>query len=114
MEEIKLIASIVVTILSLIISILFTFFKLCRAKSKYKALENDEDLYSLMLELMKIAEGFIDYNGEEKKEYVLTKLNQFAIDNKLKFNKEELDKKLEDFISLSKNVNNKESKNGQE
>ena len=66
MEEIKLIASIVVTILSLIISILFTFFKLCRAKRKYKDLENDEDLYSLMLELMKIAEGFIDYNGEEK------------------------------------------------
>lgn len=38
--------------------------------------------------LMEMAGKFHDYNGEEKKEFVLTKTNQFALENKLHFNEE--------------------------
>lgn len=114
MEEIKVIISLTLTVFSLIISTVFTFVKLIKIKRKCRDLENDDDIYSLLLELMKIAESFVNYNGEEKKEYVLTRLNQFANLNNFKYDEEISIKKLEELISLSKNVNNKEKNNGQE
>ena len=35
----------------------------------------------------------------------MTKLNQFAIDNDIKFNKEETSSKIEELVDLTKNVN---------
>ena len=54
------------------------------------------------------AEAFVNYSGAEKKEYVLTKANRFAIENKIPFNETELSDKIEELIILSKEVNKRE------
>ena len=54
---------------------------------------------------------FNNYLGNEKKEYVITKLNQFAIENNIDFDKEKLDERIEKLIKLSKNVNYKKNNN---
>ena len=54
---------------------------------------------------MEIAESFANYSGEEKKEYVITKVNQFAIENGIKFDLQMVTEKIEEMIELSKKVN---------
>ena len=54
---------------------------------------------------MEIAEQFTNYSGEEKKEYVMTRVNQFALENKIKFDSEAVNEKIEELIGLSKKVN---------
>lgn len=54
------------------------------------------------------AEQFKNYTGKEKKNYVLTKMNQFSIENGIKFSSEFISEKIEEIISLTKNVNTKE------
>jgi hypothetical protein len=54
---------------------------------------------------MTIAESYYNYLGEEKKAYVLTKLNQYALDNGITFDEEKASQKIEELIALSKNVN---------
>ena len=53
--------------------------------------------------------GFDLKNGtakkQEKKEYVMTKANQFALDNGIKFNEEFISNKIEDLLSLTNQVN---------
>lgn len=54
------------------------------------------------------AEKFVHYSGEEKLAYVVTKANQYAIENKLKFEKQDVVEQIENLISLTKNVNQRE------
>ena len=56
---------------------------------------------------MEIAENFSNYSGEEKKQFVLTKVNQFAIENGLKFDAETTAAQVEKLIELSKKINAK-------
>lgn len=54
------------------------------------------------------AEKFANYSGEEKKAYVMTKANQYAIEHKLNFNAEEVSKQVESLVNLTKQVNQRE------
>ena len=70
-------------------------------------MQNYSFLDDAVAPLMEIAEGFTNYSGEEKKQFVLTKVNQFAIENGLKFDAEETAAKVEKLINLTKKINTK-------
>lgn len=60
------------------------------------------------------AEKFLNYSGKDKKEYVMTKVNQAAIDNKVKFDKETVSSLIEKIVDITKNVNKREKDKGKE
>ena len=108
MEEIELILTLAGTVLSLFIASVLFIVKIIRGSISKKELKNSYVLLEAVAPLMEIAETFTHYSGEEKKEYVMTKVQQFAIENGIKFDSEAVKNKIEELIDLSKNVNGKE------
>lgn len=108
MEEIELILTLAGTVLGLFIASVLFIVKIIRGSISKKELKNSYVLLEAVAPLMEIAETFTHYSGEEKKEYVMTKVQQFAIENGIKFDSEAVTNKIEELIGLSKNVNGKE------
>ena len=99
--------------LALAISNVVAFFK----KGKWKKMFKKENikLYTLnvLMQFMEEIEQFKDFSSEEKKEFVLTKFNQYCIDNGYEFNAELTDENVEKLIEFSKVVNS-DGRTGQE
>ena len=108
MEEIELILTLAGTVIGLFIASVLFIVKIIRGSISKKELKNSYVLLEAVAPLMEIAETFTHYSGEEKKEYVMTKVQQFAIENGIKFDSEAVTNKIEELIDLSKNVNGKE------
>lgn len=107
MEHLKLLLSFAVTVLGLLISTLtFLIKSIGNAKAKKKASELLE-LCNVLLPYMEKAEKFVNYTGEEKKEYVMTQVNRYALENGIKFDYNVVSSKIEEYIELSKEVNAK-------
>lgn len=107
MEHLKLLLSFAVTVLGLLISTLtFLIKSIGNAKAKKKASELLE-LCNVLLPYMEKAEKFVNYTGEEKKEYVITQVNRYALENGIKFDYNVVSSKIEEYIELSKEVNAK-------
>lgn len=87
------------------IGFLIPLVKNIKAKNKLVSIKK---LTSTLQSLIIDAEAFVNYSGAEKKEYVLTKANRFAIENKIPYNETELSDKIEELIVLSKEVNKRE------
>ena len=85
MENLELILSLAGTAFSLFIACVVFIVKLIRGYTTKKKLKNSYVLLDAVAPLMEIAESFTNYSGEEKKEYVMTKVNQFALENGIKF-----------------------------
>ena len=105
MENLELIVSLAGTALSLFIACVLFIVKIIRGYITKKKLKNSYVLLEAVAPLMEIAEQFTNYSGEEKKEYVMTRVNQFALENKIKFDSEAVNEKIEELIRLSKKVN---------
>ncbi len=105
MENLELIVSLAGTALSLFIACVLFIVKIIRGYITKKKLKNSYVLLDAVAPLMEIAEQFTHYSGEEKKEYVMTRVNQFALENKIKFDSEAVNEKIEELIGLSKKVN---------
>ena len=105
MKNLELIFSLLATILGLLIT-LITFIKkyVSNLKAK-KIIEQSLKICNILLPLIEKAEEFSSYTGQEKKEYVMTKANQYALDNGIKFNEEFISNKIEDLLSLTNQVN---------
>ena len=56
-------------------------------------------------EAVQEAEKFVNYTGEEKKAYVLTKIRQYTANKNIKFNTDKVSALIEELVLLSKNVN---------
>lgn len=109
MESLREIITIISASLGLfatIIGFLIPLIKNIKAKNKLVAIKK---LTSTLQSLIIDAEAFVNFSGEEKKEYVLTKANRFAIDNKIPYNEADISEKIEKLICLSKEVNKRES-----
>lgn len=107
LENIKYILSVAGTVLSLAAACITFAIKMVKAIKEKKETLNREGLIKALPELIEAAESFNNYSGEEKKEYVLTKVNQYAIESKLSFDLSFVSNKIEELITLSKQVNNK-------
>lgn len=105
MENADVVLSLAGTALSLLITSIVFIARLVKAVKDKKKIQNCTFLEEAVAPLMEIAENFSHYSGEEKKQFVLTKVNQFAIENGFKFDAEATAAKIEKFIELSKKIN---------
>lgn len=103
-EEIATAVSTCIGILATISGLVIPLVKNVKAKNKLTALNK---FASVLQNLISDAECFSNFTGEEKKEYVLTKANRYAIENKIDFDEEAISAKIEELIDLSKKVNAK-------
>ena len=107
MENFEVVLSLAGTALSLLITSIIFVVRLVKAVREKRNMQSSSFLYETVARLMEIAENFSNYSGEEKKQFVLTKVNQFAIENGLKFDAETTAAQVEKLIELSKKINAK-------
>lgn len=108
-EDFKLLVSFAATGIGLISALLVFMQKFFKNSKLNKTLKKSSQILNEIIPIIAEAEKFSNYSGKEKKEYVMTKLNQYAINNKMIFNEEIISNKIEDLINLSKNVNSKKT-----
>ena len=102
------IKEIIAVILSLIVGTIVLIIKLIKnVKLKVTAI-NLNDLEKVISDYICTAEAFLNYSGAEKKEWVKTKVNQYAIENRIVYNENVTNEVIENLIRLSKIVNKRE------
>ncbi len=107
LENITLFLPFLAPILGLLgVTILF-LKKFVKNKKLKNVLEKAEEVTKNIIPFIVEAEKFINYTGIEKKNYVMTRLNQYAIANDIKFDQEEISNKIEELVELTKQVNKK-------
>ena len=105
MENIKEIITIASACLGLIATatgFLIPLVKNVKAKNKLTALNK---LSTKLQAFIVDAETFTNFTGAEKKEYVMTKANRYAIENKIPYDEQAISDKVEEIVALSKEVN---------
>ena len=105
MENIQLILSLAGTALSLLVACVTFVIKLAGSIRRRVREEGATALMNAVAPIVEIAEGFGNYGGAEKKEYVLTKVNQYAIENSIEFDAQSVSDKIEQLVELSRQVN---------
>lgn len=103
--DLEFIFSMIGTCLGIIITILTFIIKMSKNTKVRKKAEKLLLLTNQINTFVKEAEGFTNYSGSEKKNYVLTKMNQFSIDNKIKYDEDYVSNKIEELIDTTKVVN---------
>lgn len=107
-ENIHLYLSILAPMLTLLCTTVVFLQKFVKNKKLKRVLEKTEQITREIIPCITEAERFVNYSGAEKKEYVMTKINQYALENHIKFNQEEISKRIEELVSLTKEVNVKD------
>lgn len=105
MEDIKQIITIASACLGLLATVtgfLIPLVKNVKAKNKLTALNK---LTTTLQSLIVDAEAFVNFTGAEKKEFVMTKANRYAMDNNIPYDEQAVSDKVEDLVALSKQVN---------
>ena len=108
MENIKEIITIASACLGLIATItgfLIPLVKNVKAKNKLTALNK---LTTTLQAFIVDAETFTNFTGAEKKEYVMTKVNRYAMENKIPYDEQAVSDKVEEIVALSKEVNKRD------
>ncbi len=107
-ENAHLYLSILAPMLTLFCTTVVFLQKFVKNKKLKRVLEKTEQITREIIPCITEAEKFVNYSGSEKKEYVMTKINQYALENHIKFNQEEISKRIEELVSLTKEVNVKD------
>lgn len=107
MENLEIILSIAGTAVGLLITTVTFLLKFINNAKAKKILEGVAKIGNAVLPYIKEAETFVNYSGIEKKEYVMTKANQFAIDNGIDFDFDLVSDKIEELVLLTKKVNSR-------
>ncbi len=110
MENFEVVLSLAGTAFSLLVTSVIFVIRMVKALKERNSMQSLSCLYDAIAPLMEIAEGFTGYSGEEKKQFVLTKVNQFAIENGIKFDAAATAAQVEKLIGLSKKINAKTEK----
>lgn len=110
-ENLHIYLSLLAPALGLLCTTVVFLQKFVKNKKLKKILEKTEQITKEIIPCITEAETFINFTGEEKKKFVMTRLNQFAIDNQLKFDQEKISNRIEDLIKLTKKVNYRPQEN---
>lgn len=105
LENIEIIISLGGTCLTLLLTTILFLKKTIKNKKVREIVKKVESLTNQIIPYIKEAEGYSNYSGVEKKSYVMTKLQAYALENKIAFNKEEISNKIESLIELTNEVN---------
>lgn len=95
----------IVIAIALAISNVVSFFKTGKWKKLFKKENVKLSTLDVLMQFMKEVEQFKDFSSEEKKQYVMTKFNQFCIANGYEFIANLTDENVEKLIEFSKAVN---------
>ena len=98
---------------ALAISNIVSFFKTGKWKKMFKKENAKLSTLDVLMQFMQEVEQFKDFSSEEKKQFVITKFNQYCIDNGYEFIAELTDETVEKLIAFSKVVNS-DGRTGQE
>ena len=102
LEEIITIVTACLGFVATATGLLIPLVKNVKAKNKLRALNK---LSTTIQSLIVDAETHSNFTGEEKKDYVLTKANRYAIDNDIPYDEQAVSAEVEDLVALSKEVN---------
>ena len=91
-------------ILIFIINIIYYFIKIIILKKKLKSFKTKEEVEKELCELVEKAECLFE-SGIDKKEYVLDSISQYLKKKKINIDYKEIDKIIENVISVSKQIN---------
>ena len=105
MENIELIFSLIGTCIGLIITLATIIGKYVSNKKAKRLAEQTIEICNAILPYIEQAESYIAYSGQEKKEYVMTKANQYAIEKDIAFDESAISEKVEELLELTKTVN---------
>lgn len=105
MENLEIIISVAGAALGLLVTTVTFLAKFIKNAKAKKVAENIIKIGNAMIPYIQEAESYVHYSGEEKKEYVMTKANQYAIENGIAFDKQAVSAKVEELIKLTKEVN---------
>ena len=105
MENLEIILSIAATAIGLLVTTITFLVKFIKNGKLKRAAEHIVKIGNAIVPYIEQAEKFIGYSGEEKKEYVMTKANQFAIEKGIDFDANAVSNKIEELVSLTKQVN---------
>ena len=103
----------IVVAVALAISNVVSFFKTGKWKKLFKKENAKLYTFNVLMQFMEEVEQFKDFSSEEKKQFVITKFNQYCIDNGYEFIEELTDENVEKLIEFSKVVNS-DGRTGQE
>lgn len=109
MKEIEIIISLAGTLLGVLITLLTFIVKTVKNVKAKMAIEQSIQIGNAILPFIREAEKFTNYTGEEKKAYVMTKANRFALNNSMKFDELQVSDKIEELVTLTREVNTKDS-----
>ena len=108
MKELEIILSLGGTLVGFTITAITFILKFLKSAKAKRIAEQAIEIGNAVLPYIKQAESFTNYSGAEKKEFVLTKANQFAIQHKMSFDAEVIGEKIEELVSLTKEVNRRD------
>ena len=95
----------IIGIIILLFIVIICVIALARVIKSRKKFSEATEMLNVVGSVMQIAENFTNYSGSEKKEYVMTRMNQLAIENGIAFDAKAISDKIEELIQLSKEVN---------
>jgi hypothetical protein len=105
MEDLELYLSVAGTIIGLLITTITFLSKFITNLKARKKLENLLSFTNAIQGFIKEAEQFVHYTGAEKKAYVMTSVEQIALNKKVKLNIEAVSAKIDELVDLTKKVN---------
>ena len=105
METLRLVLTIAGLVLVLLTSIITFIAKNSKNKKVAKAATNLLAVIGATRQFVTEAESLLNFSGENKKEWVMTKVNQFCISKGIVYDEKKVDEILEDYITFSKEVN---------
>jgi len=108
MEQIITIISISCTALGFLATAVTFITRFVKSVKERKKAQDLIKLCDALAPFIAQAESFLNYSGKEKKEFVLTKANQFAIENKIVFDTKLVNEKIEELVRLTREVNFRE------
>jgi len=105
MQNITAIISITCTAAGFLATAITFIARFVKSTKERKKAQDLAKLCDALMPFIARAESFLNYTGLEKKEFVMTKANQFAIDNKITFNNNLVNEKIEELVRLTREVN---------
>lgn len=111
-ETLKEIIDLIIFLVPLLISLLILSAKLSKNRRLRKYSESIIEIEKIVNKYMVSAEGFSNYSGNDKLEWVKTKVNQFCIENDINYNEEAINEIIERLIILTKKINQREKDKG--
>lgn len=107
MDKINLYIEEIITVITLFITTVSFLIKSVKSSKAQKNAKAEIQLNDILLKLMEEVEKYVNYSGEEKKAYVITRVKEEFLSNKIKLDAVKVNDKIESLIQLSKNVNSR-------